>query len=296
MGRPSGAPTIGSDVMARCHRSYVEAFWQWTKACPGATRKTLDDPARATLFRTSIPSSTANVVFLSPAGATIDPLLAEAQQLYGRRSPWRMICFGEGAEEVDRRAPTYRLRRAVSEPGMLLDPLRPAPAPTPGLSVRTVSNVAELHDFGDVWCASFRVPRWIFPLVMPSVLTDDPEFGAQGRLFVGYDGKRPVACSSVVVTERVANVVSVGTVPESRGRGYGASITWRAVQDGHDLGADVAYLAASRMGYPVYEKMGFRRAAEYPTWDTPAGLRQLLPFARIWWTARRRRKVQPARS
>ncbi len=191
-------------------------------------------------------------------------------------------------EVVARGASNYRLRSSPSEPGMVMDPISPAPGPRTGLTVRRVTTAAQLHDFAEVWCGSFRIPRWLFPLVFPNLPKDDPGSGAQTRLYAGYAEQRPVACSSVVVVERVANVVSVGTIPSARGRGYGASLTWRAVQEGHDLGADVAYLTASRMGYGVYAKMGFRRVAEYPTWETPMSfLRQLRSLVGMWRLARR---------
>ena len=174
-------------------------------------------------------------------------------------------------EVVARGASNYRLRSSPSEPGMVMDPIPRPQGLGPGLTVRRVTSAAQLHDFAEVWCGSFRIPRWLFPLVFPNLPKDDPEFGAQTRLYAGYAEQRPVACSSVVVVERVANVVSVGTIPSARGRGYGASLTWRAVQDGHDLGADVAYLAASRIGVRSLCEDGFPTCRGVPHVGDPDG-------------------------
>jgi GNAT superfamily N-acetyltransferase len=282
---------VTPEVMSRCHRSYVEAFWQWTKACPHAARRAIGGSGSAVLILGGIPSTTANVLFLLDPPGSVEPCLHEAEEFFGPRYPWRVLAMGSTPVDLERFAPRHRLRPAAAEPGMILDPVPPVPTPPRGLRVVTVTTDAELRDFAAVWCAAFGVPRWVFPLLLPAVPGDDPAWGAQTRLLLGYTGEQPVACSSVVVTERVANIVSVGTVPTARGHGYGASVTWEAVRAGRDLGADVAYLAASRMGYRVYERMGFRRAAEYPAWDTPTGLRHVLSFLRLWPVARRVRRA-----
>lgn len=282
---------VAPAVMERCHRGYIEGFWQYTRACPGALRRPLGDPTAGTLIRSAIPSATANVLFLGDSPGPVEPWLKEAESFFGKRVPWRVVAMGARESEVGRWALTYHLRAATSDPGMVLDPIPPIPALPAGLVVRGVTSAAGLRDFEQVWCVAFRIPRWIFPFLLPEVPGDDPEFGAQNRLFVGYAEQRPVACSSVTVVERVATLFSVGTVPGARGRGYGAALTWKAVEVGRSLGADVAYLAASQMGYGVYEKMGFRRVAEYPTWDTPSGFRHLLAMIRLRPASRRIRRA-----
>ena len=45
-------------------------------------------------------------------------------------------------------------------------------------------------------------------------------------------------------------------------------MTRRAISDGRSTGCTIAYLQASKMGRPIYEKMGFRVLEEYSEWKT----------------------------
>ncbi|MGA8664217.1 MAG: GNAT family N-acetyltransferase [Thermoplasmata archaeon] len=274
--------------MARCHRNFVEGFWQYTKSTPGASRRSSDG---GTLLRSGIAASQANIWFLEEPTGSLDTIFEEATAYFGPNRPWRVIAAGSQVEEVHRVAAVHRLTPIASEPGMILDPMPAPPSPVPGLSIRTVDSPATLEDFGTAWCAAFGIPRWIFDMVLPTVLADDRERGTQNRFLVGYAGGGPVACSSVIVSEGVAGILSVGTTRAARGHGYGTALTWQAVEEGRRLGADVAYLSATSMGYPVYERMGFRRVAEYPSWATPVGFfRQIRLVLGMWQVARASRR------
>jgi N-acetylglutamate synthase len=58
-------------------------------------------------------------------------------------------------------------------------------------------------------------------------------------------------------------IFNVATPPKYRGRGYGRAVTAKAVEDGFDAGADLAWLQASPLGEPVYRAMGFRTVSTY---------------------------------
>ena len=64
-------------------------------------------------------------------------------------------------------------------------------------------------------------------------------------------------------------VYAVATPAEYRGRGYGAAVTARAVLDGFANGAELALLAASPMGEPVYRRLGFREVLRYVLFRRP---------------------------
>ena len=70
---------------------------------------------------------------------------------------------------------------------------------------------------------------------------------------------------------RTIGVYNIATIESARGRGYGAAITRQVVADGIAAGCDVAILQASDMGYPVYERMGFRTVVEYVGYVDPSG-------------------------
>ena len=74
------------------------------------------------------------------------------------------------------------------------------------------------------------------------------------RMFVGLADGRGMCGSTSIVAHGMNHVEWVATMPEARGRGYGAAITWAAT-----LANDAipAMLIASDMGRPVYERMGY---------------------------------------
>jgi hypothetical protein len=81
--------------------------------------------------------------------------------------------------------------------------------------------------------------------------------------FLGLTGGVPVATSGLYRRDGLAGVYNVATLPEQRGRGIGATMTWAAVLAGREMGLGVSILQASRAGEPVYRAMGYRTPARY---------------------------------
>ena len=274
-----GTPETG--LLERCHRNYVETLWQYARSIPGAARRELPE---ATWIRCGLPSSLTNIVFFTqPSSATKESFRA-ARAFFGPKLPWRVLATGAQASEVGSVAVGLGFRAGSSEPGMILDPIGSIPRPPDFLTIRPVTGSESLTDFGAAWSEAFRFPRWVLPVALPQPLSDDPGRQAQNRLLVGYVDGLPVGCSAVTITERVAGIVNVGTVRSARGKGIGTAMTWAAADAGRALGAEVSYLAATPMGCGVYERMGFRRVAEYPSWHLPFGFFRVLGAL---WTVRR---------
>ena len=62
-----------------------------------------------------------------------------------------------------------------------------------------------------------------------------------------------------------------GHAPDVRRRGLGAALTARAVAEGRERGYEVAVLGSSKLGYGVYERMGFTEICQDRVWMLPAG-------------------------
>jgi ribosomal protein S18 acetylase RimI-like enzyme len=78
--------------------------------------------------------------------------------------------------------------------------------------------------------------------------------------------------------EAIATVVShdhdgdcsmwwVATVPEARGRGLAPGLMRRALHDGRERGCEVTTLQATKLGRPVYERLGYRSFGTIEMWE-----------------------------
>ena len=84
------------------------------------------------------------------------------------------------------------------------------------------------------------------------------------------DGK-PAA--SVVTTDHGGDcaVWWVATIPEARGRGLAPGLMRRALAAGRRRGCEVSTLQATKLGEPVYERLGYRRLGTIEMWERRKG-------------------------
>ena len=138
------------------------------------------------------------------------------------------------------------------EPALVLAPL-PAgrPAAPPELVIRPVADAAGLADFHGV----SETPSVYVPSLGAAL---DPAVA----LFVGYVAGRPVASSWLVCLGTIAELSGIVTVPTARRRGYGTALTWVALATGRERNC----VAATAVGYPLYQRLGFRLAGVYRTY------------------------------
>ncbi len=90
---------------------------------------------------------------------------------------------------------------------------------------------------------------------------------AGARAYVVRLDGRPVGCLTLVREGADAGVFLVGTVPEARGRGLARRLLLRALHDARDAGATVSTLQSSRLGYPVYLRLGYRDLGRLGMWE-----------------------------
>lgn len=90
----------------------------------------------------------------------------------------------------------------------------------------------------------------------------DPAF-----TYIARDGDRPVASTVTHDYEGDCSVWWVATVPEARGTGLAPGLMRRALADGRERGCEVTTLQATKLGQPVYERLGYRSLGTIEMWE-----------------------------
>ena len=152
------------------------------------------------------------------------------------------------------------LKPAESELAMALDLARLAARPDPpdGLSISRVRTAEQLALFAELSAGNWDPPDQhvvrFYHLAAAAFL--DP--AARQWLYLGYHEGRPVATAELTVGGGVAGLYNIATLPELRGRGIGALMTWTPLRDAAQAGLPAAILQASPMGQGLYARLGFR--------------------------------------
>jgi GNAT superfamily N-acetyltransferase len=133
------------------------------------------------------------------------------------------------------------------------------PALPGGLDIRRVQAAEQLEDFERTLIAGYPLPEG------GSIV--DPRLLGRGLCaFVGYVDGRPVATAGSHTAFGLTEVEWVSTLPDFRGRGYGAALTWHATCA--EAGTP-AVLLATDDGYPVYRRLGYVPVLRLSMWLHP---------------------------
>jgi GNAT superfamily N-acetyltransferase len=76
-----------------------------------------------------------------------------------------------------------------------------------------------------------------------------------------------VAVMIAVDSAENTEIAWVATLPEARGRGLATALMRRALWDSRERGNRTATLQATKLGAPVYERVGFRDVGELQMWE-----------------------------
>ena len=247
------------DTLLRCFLfAFADRLAAMADGVGGRLRRTPEaayaDPHSAFVFDNG-------VVLLQPPGvADIHRVVREALAFYPPERTWILFSAWPLPDLV-----RSGLELVGHPPFLLRSPapfLRPDP---PGSRIVEVRTHQELADFERVLVEGYPMPEG-------GAIIDHRLLGGAIRLWVGYDGAngegggRAVAVSGAHVAHGLVEVDWVATLPEMRGRGYGAALTGRALSCRPDL---PAVLVASDDGRRLYERLGFLAIHRCTVWLRP---------------------------
>ena len=123
-------------------------------------------------------------------------------------------------------------------------------------TIDIVQTERDLDDFQQVFMASYNVPKPVTQAWADAAMDIGLE-NAPWTIYIGRLAGEPCAMNVLFKGGGVAGLYAVGTSPAMRGRGLGAAITLKPLLDARAQGYDYGVLFASKMGLPVYERLGF---------------------------------------
>jgi GNAT superfamily N-acetyltransferase len=93
----------------------------------------------------------------------------------------------------------------------------------------------------------------------------------RAHVYTASEGGEPVACLMIVDHEGNADVEWVAVVPEARGKGLAGRLLAHALADAAERGVETTTLVATKLGRPVYERLGYRPLGNLQMWERRAG-------------------------
>jgi GNAT superfamily N-acetyltransferase len=90
--------------------------------------------------------------------------------------------------------------------------------------------------------------------------------GVTWNYVADVDGE-PAACLEIYSVDGDASVWWVATLPEARGRGLAGRLMHRALWDAREHGCDISSLQATKLGEPVYARLGYKRYGALQMWE-----------------------------
>jgi hypothetical protein len=207
-----------------------------------------------------LPVAELNWGFLKPPYEGLDATAAAVRSYFSERKlDFRLAFRGDHRAAVRALEASGWQRKSDPTPTMTSAIPASVPAPSRGLEIREVRTAEELAPYREAAFQGFGYPVKAAPLFLNEGLLTLP----QVRLFAGRVEGSVVATSMLIATGTVAGIYWVATLEEHRGRGYGEAVTWAAVAGGAELGCRHASLQASKLGRPVYARMGFAHPLDY---------------------------------
>jgi GNAT superfamily N-acetyltransferase len=137
----------------------------------------------------------------------------------------------------------------------------------------------DLAGLGDPPEVEYRVGDDLMPVVAE---INDNSYGFEGTPFtdftsqhphgetmnyVAYLDGEPAAAAVILPADGDASVWDVATLPEARGRGLCARLMHRALWDARAGGCDFSSLQATKLGEPVYARLGYVSHGALQMWE-----------------------------
>jgi GNAT superfamily N-acetyltransferase len=134
-----------------------------------------------------------------------------------------------------------------------------------GLEIIEVNDDKALQTWCEVLCTGFGTPPQAKP-AMFQLFQTERRYQQPEKLYLAVLDGRPVSTSLYFLGEGVVGIYMVATLPEARQKGAAFAVTQHALKEGRKQGYRAGILQASKMGEPVYRRMGFKEYCRVSSW------------------------------
>lgn len=134
----------------------------------------------------------------------------------------------------------------------------PVPKAAEGVRIETISTPKHLSDFTEVCVLSYALLG--VPEVHTRAMFSKPEALLAKNILgvIAYRGEEPLATGFALMSSACGGLYWIGTRPNGQRMGLGALCTALTANMAFDAGAKVVTLQASKLGEPVYTRLGFK--------------------------------------
>lgn len=131
-----------------------------------------------------------------------------------------------------------------------------APEPDRGLEIREDTDFELVSKLNEI---AYGYAPGDFPPIRGEQASMRTYFGA-------VDGET-LGCAGAFAHGTDCEIVYVAVLPEGRGRGISGRLMARALEDAREQGLETTTLQATKLGYPVYVKLGYTDYGTLQMWE-----------------------------
>jgi ribosomal protein S18 acetylase RimI-like enzyme len=151
-----------------------------------------------------------------------------------------------------------------ADPAAMARTLAEPPPRPPADALEDWTADGDLADVGNVNDRSYTFETDSWSRVLDGLALDD------AHVYVERRGGEPVACLMIVDSDGHSDVQMVAVVPEARGAGLAGKLLAHGLADAAERGSESVTLIATKLGYPVYRKLGFEDVGVFEMWERRA--------------------------
>ena len=248
-------PSDGSGWL-RLIRSSMPPFWSLLAESTGGNVWRRDG-----ITASVVPDSPKRSFFNSVLYTDPEPLVDSIAELAGLYSEagveawtvWVPEADGDVAKALG--AAGHRLDATPRAMAMPLGGLV-APEPDPQLEIREEPDYELVSSINEV---AYGFAPGEFPVMRGDL--------SSLRTYFGSIAGETVACAGAFAHGGDCEIVFVAVLPEGRGRGISGRLMARALADAAEEGLETTTLQATKLGYPIYVKLGYGDYGELQMWE-----------------------------